>query len=88
MPANSLPEDGELQLGAVHLPAVRRITSDYGSGVPVAWATVQPVPQPGPIWQALSDISPETGLVPFLLAGLDETTRRPWDDGEFSDPAG
>jgi len=45
------------------------------------------VPDPGRIWQALSEIAAETGLVPFLLAGLDQTTARPWDDGEFSDPA-
>src|SRR5215472_14124928 len=54
---------------------------------PVAWAPVRPVPDPGRIWQALSEIAAETGLVPFLLAGLDQTTARPWDDGEFSDPA-
>src|SRR5215472_17104072 len=54
---------------------------------PVAWAPVRPVPDPGRIWQALSEIAAETGLVPFLLAGLDETTARPWDAGEFSDPA-
>jgi hypothetical protein len=53
----------------------------------VAWATVEPVPDPGRTWQALSDIGSDTGLVPFLLAGLDETTARPWDVGEFSDPA-
>jgi Domain of unknown function (DUF4253) len=87
MPAGRLPDEGELRLGAVSLPAGTRIVSDYGAGVPVAWATVEPVPDPGRIWQALSAIAPDTGLAPFLLAGLDQATRRPWDDGEFSDPA-
>jgi hypothetical protein len=45
------------------------------------------VPDPGRIWHALSETAADTGLVPLLLAGLDQTTARPWDDGEFSDPA-
>jgi uncharacterized protein DUF4253 len=87
MPAVDLPEDGELQLGGVRLPAGRRIVAGYGSGAPVAWATAVPVADPGRIWQALSELSPETGLAPFLLAGLDEACARPWDNNEFSDPA-
>ncbi len=87
MPPGNLPEDGELQLGAIRLPAGKRIVAGYGAGEPVAWATVAPVADPGRTWQALSELSPDTGLVPFLLAGLDDTTRRPWDDNEFSDPA-
>jgi hypothetical protein len=85
--ARNLPEDGELQLGPVRLPAGRRIAAGLGSAGPVARATLGPVSDPGRIWQALSAISPDAGLVPFLLAGLDSTTRRPWDDDEFSDPA-
>jgi hypothetical protein len=87
MPTVDLPENGELQLGAIRLPAGRRIVAGYGSGGPAAWATTVPLADPGRIWQALSDLSPDTGLVPFLLAGLDDTGGRPWDNNEFSDPA-
>jgi hypothetical protein len=87
MPASNLPEDGALQLGPVRLPAGKRIVAGLDSGVPVAWATVGQVRDPGRIWHALSEVSPDTGLVPFLLAGPDNTTTRPWDEDEFSDPA-
>jgi len=53
----------------------------------VAWATLQPVPDAGRVWAALSDEHSATGLVPILLKGLDETTERPWDEEEFEDPA-
>jgi hypothetical protein len=86
MDTTPLPDDGALRLGTVDLPAGKRIVAHYGSGGPVAWATVEPVPDPGRVWMALSEISAQTGLVPFLLAGLDATTRRPWDEQEFSDP--
>jgi len=87
MPDVGLPEDGELQLGPVRLPAGKRVVAGYGSAGPVAWATVEPVADPGRMWRALSEVGSDTGLVPFLLAGLNETTARPWDAGEFSDPA-
>jgi hypothetical protein len=86
MAISDLPEDGELRLGAVTLPAGKRITAAYGSGGPVAWVTRQPVPSPGTAWAALSAAHRETGLVPILLAGLDDDTKRPWDDEEFDDP--
>lgn len=99
---SGLPEDGELQLGRVSLPAGRRITADYGNGELIAWTTFEPVANPGLTWHALSQESQATGLVPFLLANLDDPIReggatsaartgrdaaRPWDNGEFSDPA-
>jgi hypothetical protein len=84
---SGLPDDGELRIGAVALPRGRRLTAAYGSGAPVAWATQQPVPEAGKVWAALSGQHSETGLVPFLLRGLDETTERPWDEEEFEDPA-
>src|SRR5215469_6803908 len=87
MPDVGLPEDGELQLGPVRLPAGKRVVAGYGSAGPVAWATVEPVADPGRMWRALSEVGSDTGLVPFLLAGLDETTARPWEAGEFSAPA-
>jgi hypothetical protein len=86
MAISDLPEDGELRLGPVTLPAGKRITSAYGSGEPIAWVTIQPVPDSGIVWAALSDAQPETGLAPILLAGLDDDTKRPWDDEEFDDP--
>ncbi len=71
MASNSLPPDGELRIGPVMLPAGRQIHAGYGSGGPVAWATTEPVPDAGRVWAALSAAHPDTGLVPFLLSGLD-----------------
>jgi hypothetical protein len=66
MAASSLPEDGELQLGPVRLPAGRRVTPhEYDE--PVAWLTERTVPDPGLIWSALTDLHGETGLVPVIL---------------------
>jgi hypothetical protein len=85
MVTSGLPEDGEIQLGSVALPAGRRVRNYHGE--PVAWATAEPAARPGLVWSALSDILGQTGLVPVLLAGLDRTTHRPWDEGEFDEPA-
>ena len=85
--ADGLPDAGELRIGSVTLPSGKRITARYGSGEPMAWATLQPVPDAGRVWAALSDAHAETGLVPILLKGLDESTDRPWDAEEFEDPA-
>lgn len=90
MAVGDLPEDGELRLGPVALPAGKRIRSAYEPAGPVAWVTLQPVPDPGRLWQILSAAHQETGLVPILLSGLGgdaRDTRRPWDDGEFDAPA-
>lgn len=84
---SGLPEDGELRLGSIALPAGKRIRAEYGSGEPVAWVTLQPVPGAGRVWAALSDAHQETGLVPILLSGLTGSTERPWDDQEFDEPA-
>lgn len=98
---SELPEDGELQIGQISLPAGRRIAADYGNGELIAWTTFEPVPDPGLAWLALSQASPASGLVPFLLANLDDPisnggakaaartglgAARPWDTGEFSSP--
>jgi hypothetical protein len=51
---------------------------------------LQPVPDTGQVWAALSAAHQETGLVPILLSGLGgdaQDTRRPWDNGEFDAPA-
>jgi hypothetical protein len=84
---SSLPDDGALRIGPTSLPAGIRIRAGYGSGEPVAWATLQSVPDAGRVWAALSAEHAQTGLVPILLKGLDETTSRPWDEHEFEDPA-
>ena len=67
MATDSLPEDGELRLGAVMLPAGRRIVPMDSPGEPVAWVTAEPVPDPGLAWSALTDAYQQTGLVPILL---------------------
>jgi len=67
MATDTLPEEGELRLGAVMLPPGRRIVPQEGAGEPVAWVTTQPVPDPGRVWSALSDAHLETGLVPVVL---------------------
>jgi Domain of unknown function (DUF4253) len=87
MAMSGLPADGELELGPVRLPAGKRVGAGYGSGGPVAWITLDKVPQAGRVWAALSRAHLETGLVPFLASGLDKTTERPWDQEEFDDPA-
>lgn len=83
-----LPANGELQLAAASLPPGRRVYAGMGSGGPVAWATAQPVPDAGRVWAALSAAHQDTGLVPFLLSGrVLGSSRRPWDENEFNDPA-
>jgi hypothetical protein len=76
-----LPEDGELRLGSLALPAGRRVLAVAEE--PVAWATIAAVPDAGRVWAELSQSHPQTGLVPFLLAGLGETTGRPWESEEL-----
>jgi hypothetical protein len=54
--------------------------------VPRLWASSEPVPDAGRVWQALVDLRPETGLVPITLAFLGGGhAGRPWDEGEFDD---
>jgi Domain of unknown function (DUF4253) len=70
MAPDSLPQDGEVRLGAVALPPGRRVVIEHpvhGPSDPVAWVTTEPVPDAGLAWSALSDASQQTGLVPVLL---------------------
>ena len=69
---SNLPEDGEVRLGPVALPAGRRVWAGYKSRVPVAWVTSESVTDPGRVWSVLSQARPVTGLVPFLLASMDD----------------
>jgi hypothetical protein len=63
--AVSVPQDGEVLLGTVRLPAGRRVISEDGE--PLAWVTEDAIPRPGRVWAALRDLHVETGLVPVLL---------------------
>src|SRR5215472_2640757 len=91
MPAIQLPPNGAVRLGSLQLPQGRRThardTGD-GSAPPVAWVTVTPVPDPGAVWAELSELSAETGLVPFIARTLSFDPHRPWDEpGELEAPA-
>ncbi len=92
MAASGLPENGELRLGSIRLPAGRRIHAHGfpdGSTPAVAWVTIASVPDPGQVWSALSEASQHTGLIPFLAATQPSDPRRPWQDGitsDFDDP--
>jgi Domain of unknown function (DUF4253) len=86
MATGSVPEDGVLQLGAITLPAGKRVHAGWQAPVPVAWATSEAVPQPGRVWAALSAARQQTGLVPFLLGHLLGEPERPWDTEEFEPP--
>jgi hypothetical protein len=93
-----LPDEGPVRLGPVALPPGRLITGNI-EGDHVVWATVDPVPESGRVWAALSELHPQTGLVPIQLDGLRVDTLfpsdrrglpgdalRPWDNGEFDRP--
>ena len=87
MPVTTLPEDGELRLGAVTLPAGRRVHAP-GNGAtprPVAWVTATLVPDPGRVWSRLSGLSEQTGLVPFLAVARRGYQGRPWRDRVSAD---
>lgn len=83
----NLPDEGELQLGPVTLPAGKWVRTRMGLGLPVAWVTWETVLDAGRVWQTLSNAHVDTGLVPFLLGHLRDHPDRPWDSGEFDDPA-
>jgi len=86
MTTGDVPADGDVRIGAIRLPNGRRIHAAYGSGGPVAWATVEPVPDAGRVWADLSEASARSGLVPLLLSGIGGDPERPWDTQEFRDP--
>jgi hypothetical protein len=99
MPEGRLPDEGPVRIGPVALPPGKLITGNPGPDH-VAWATVDPVPDSGQVWAALSELHPQTGLVPIQLdglrvdslwfpserRGLPGDALRPWDSGEFGRP--
>ena len=62
-----VPDEGELRLGTVRLPAGRLLRLADDADEPVAWITKTAVPEPGPLWSALSTLHGQTGLVPILV---------------------
>jgi hypothetical protein len=64
-----LPDEGPVRLGPVTLPAGRLVMGNQPRE-PVAWATIDPLPGWDQVWVALSELHPQTGLVPILLDGL------------------
>jgi hypothetical protein len=82
MVSGQLPADGPARIGPIELPAGKLIRG-YSHQEPVAWATVKPVPRSGQVWDALSALHPDTGLVPILLDGMDGDPAQPWDDEDF-----
>jgi Domain of unknown function (DUF4253) len=62
-----VPDEGELRLGTVRLPAGRQLRPDDGQGEPVAWMTRTAVPEALRVWSELSALHGQTGLVPILV---------------------
>jgi hypothetical protein len=95
MDKGRLPDEGPARIGAVTLPPGRLITGWHGNDHGVAWVTVDPVPDSGQAWAALSELHPQTDLVPIVLDGLPygvphdslpDDALRPWDSGAFIPP--
>jgi hypothetical protein len=80
-----MPADGPVRLGSVQLPVGKRLFG-WDDEEPRLWATSEPVPDAGRVWQALSRMHQDTGLAPILLAFLDKGHHgRPWDERELND---
>lgn len=80
MSSDLLPADGEPLVGSVRLPAGARVPA-YGTDELVAWVTLEPVPDAGRIWLALSGATAQTGLQPLLWVGrANDPDYRPGDD--------
>jgi hypothetical protein len=77
-----IPADGPVRLGPVQLPDGRQLSA--WNAAPLLWASGKPVPGAAQVWQALSEMHHDTGLVPILLAFLTgDHEGRPWDAGEL-----
>lgn len=83
--AAQVPNDGPVQIGSVELPVGSQLFG-WDDDVPRLWATSKPIADAGRVWQELADMHPDTGLVPILLAFLNDGHEgRPWDEGELND---
>ncbi len=78
-----VPADGPFRLGSVQLSVGKRLSGWYDDA-PLLWATSEPVPDAGRVWQVLADRHPDTGLVPILLRFIVGDEGRPWDEGELN----
>lgn len=86
MSAGAVPADGPVRLGWVELPHGSQIFG-WNGDAPRLWATSDPVPDAGRVWRELAGVSREAGLVPIVLAFLDDGHEgRPWDEGELGEP--
>lgn len=84
MSAVQLPANGGVRVGSLQLPEGYRthvLGFRDGSTPPVAWVTIRPVPDAGAVWAELSQMSSQTGLVPFMARPHHSQPHRPWDDG-------
>ncbi len=87
----SLPEDGPLAIGGVHLQPGRRLRGDskfHPMGVepveqPVIWATDKRVEEAGRTLYLLRQPAAVLNLVPVLLSGMEDEPNRPWNSAEF-----
>jgi Domain of unknown function (DUF4253) len=80
-----IPAAGPVRLGSVQLPDGRQLSDRCADPpLPLLWATNDPVPDAPRVWQVLTGMHHETGLVPILLAFLGGDHKgRPWDAGEL-----
>jgi hypothetical protein len=80
-----IPADGPVRLGSVQLPDGRQLSDEYADPpLPLLWATNERVPDGPRVWQVLTGIHPDTGLVPILLSFMRGGHEgRPWDVGEL-----
>ena len=80
-----IPADGPVRLGSVQLPEGRQLSDCYTDPpLPLLWATKYPVPDAPRVWQVLTGMHHDTGLVPILLGFMGGWhDGRPWDEGEL-----
>jgi hypothetical protein len=80
-----IPADGPVRLGSVQLPDGRQLSDCYTDApLPLLWATNYPVPDAPRVWQILTGMHLDTGLVPILVAFMGgDHDGRPWDEGEL-----
>jgi hypothetical protein len=80
-----VPADGLVRLGSVQLPDGRQLSDCYTDApLPLLWATNEPVPDAPRVWQVLTGMHQDTGLVPILLGFMGGGhAGRPWDEGEL-----